>query len=62
MPSPRFDREALDRDGGIILAVIINGLVLIQVSATLEYVVSAVALLGAATVDSPDRPSQALEK
>ncbi len=48
--------------GGIILAVIINGLVLIQVSATMEFVVTGVVLLGAVTVDSLARRSQNLLK
>jgi len=48
--------------GGIILAVIINGLVLIQVSATMEFVVTGVVLLGAVTVDSLARRSQTLLK
>ena len=48
--------------GGIILAVIINGLVLIQVSATMEFVVTGVVLLGAVTVDSLARRSQSLLK
>ncbi|OYV60367.1 MAG: hypothetical protein B7Z69_04335 [Actinobacteria bacterium 21-73-9] len=48
--------------GGIILAVIINGLVLIQVSATMEFVVTGVVLLAAVTVDSLARRSQTLLK
>jgi ABC-type xylose transport system permease subunit len=48
--------------GGIILAVIINGLVLNQVSATMEFVVRGVVLLGAVTVDSLVRRSQTLLK
>ena len=44
--------------GGIILAVIINGRVVIQVSATMEFVLTGVVLLAAVTVDSLARPSQ----
>jgi D-xylose transport system permease protein len=48
--------------GGIILAVIENGLVLIQISETMIYVVTGVVLLGAVTVDSLARRSQSLLK
>ena len=48
--------------GGIILAVIENGLVLIQISTTMVYVVTGVVLLGAVTVDSLARRSQTLLK
>jgi D-xylose transport system permease protein len=48
--------------GGIILAVIENGLVLIQISETMVYVVTGVVLLGAVTVDSLARRSQTLLK
>jgi D-xylose transport system permease protein len=48
--------------GGIILAVIENGLVLIQISTTMVYVVTGVVLLGAVTVDSLARQSQNLLK
>jgi D-xylose transport system permease protein len=48
--------------GGIILAVIENGLVLIQISETMVYVVTGVVLLGAVTVDSLARRSQSLLK
>ena len=44
--------------GGIILAVIINGRVVIQVSATMEFVLAGVVLLAAVTVDSLARRSQ----
>lgn len=46
--------------GGVILAVIYNGLVLTQVSAPMEFVVIGVVLLGAVTVDSLARRSQTL--
>lgn len=48
--------------GGIILAVIINGLVLIQISSTMVFVITGVVLLGAVTVDSLARKSQTLLK
>jgi D-xylose transport system permease protein len=48
--------------GGIILAVIENGLVLIQISETMVFVVTGVVLLGAVTVDSLARRSQTLLK
>jgi D-xylose transport system permease protein len=48
--------------GGIILAVIINGLVLIQISSTMVFVITGVVLLGAVTVDSLARRSQTLLK
>lgn len=48
--------------GGIIVAVIYNGLVLTQVSAPMEFVVIGVVLLGAVTVDSLARRSQSLLK
>ncbi|HEY5111258.1 MAG TPA: hypothetical protein VII67_02900 [Acidimicrobiales bacterium] len=48
--------------GGIILAVITNGLVLIQISTTMVYVITGVVLLGAITVDSLARRSQTLLK
>jgi D-xylose transport system permease protein len=48
--------------GGIILAVIINGLVLIQISSTMVFVITGVVLLGAVTVDSLARKSQSLLK
>ncbi len=48
--------------GGIIVAVIYNGLVLTQVSAPMEFVVIGVVLLGAVTVDSVARRSQTLLK
>jgi D-xylose transport system permease protein len=48
--------------GGIILAVIYNGLVLTQVSPPMEFVVIGVVLLGAVTVDSLARRSQTLLK
>lgn len=43
---------------GIMLAVIINGLVLIQISQPMHYVLIGVALLGAVVVDSLARQSQ----
>jgi D-xylose transport system permease protein len=48
--------------GGIILAVIENGLVLIQISETMVFVVTGAVLLGAVTVDSLARRSQSLLK
>ncbi len=48
--------------GGIILAVINNGLVLIQITSTMVYVITGVVLLGAITVDSLARKSQTLLK
>jgi D-xylose transport system permease protein len=48
--------------GGIILAVINNGLVLIQISSTMVFVITGVVLLGAVTVDSLARKSQTLLK
>jgi D-xylose transport system permease protein len=48
--------------GGIILAVITNGLVLIAISTTMVYVITGVVLLGAVTVDSLARRSQTLLK
>lgn len=48
--------------GGIIVAVIYNGLVLTQVSAPMEFVVIGAVLLGAVTVDSLARRSQSLLK
>ena len=48
--------------GGIIVAVIYNGLVLTQVSAPMEFVVIGAVLLGAVTVDSLARRSQTLLK
>jgi D-xylose transport system permease protein len=48
--------------GGIILAVIINGLVLIQISTTMVYVITGIVLLAAVTVDSLARKSQTLLK
>jgi D-xylose transport system permease protein len=48
--------------GGIILAVIINGLVLINISPDMVYVVTGVVLLAAVTVDSLARRSQTLLK
>ena len=48
--------------GGIILAVIENGLVLIQISTTMVYVVTGVVLLGAVSVDSLARRGQTLLK
>jgi D-xylose transport system permease protein len=48
--------------GGIILAVIINGLVLIQISTTMVYVITGIVLLAAVTVDSLARRSQTLLK
>jgi D-xylose transport system permease protein len=46
--------------GGIILAVIRNGLELIQISPTMIYVITGAVLLGAVTVDSLARRSQTL--
>jgi D-xylose transport system permease protein len=48
--------------GGVILAVIINGLVLIQISSVMVYVITGAVLLGAVTVDSLARKSQTLLK
>jgi D-xylose transport system permease protein len=48
--------------GGIILAVISNGLVLISISETMVYVITGVVLLGAVSVDSLARRSQTLLK
>jgi D-xylose transport system permease protein len=48
--------------GGIILAVIINGLVLIQISSVMVFVITGAVLLGAVTVDSLARKSQTLLK
>lgn len=48
--------------GGVILAVINNGLVLIQISTTMVYVITGAVLLGAVTVDSLARKSQTLLK
>jgi D-xylose transport system permease protein len=48
--------------GGIMLAVIINGLVLIQVSQPMQYVLIGVVLLGAVVVDSLARRSQSILK
>ena len=48
--------------GGIILAVISNGLVLTLVSAPMEFVVIGVVLLGAVTVDLLARRRQTLPK
>jgi D-xylose transport system permease protein len=48
--------------GGIILAVIRNGLELIQISPTMVFVITGIVLLGAVTVDSLARRSQTLLK
>jgi D-xylose transport system permease protein len=48
--------------GGIILAVIRNGLELIQISPTMIYVITGIVLLGAVTVDSLARRSQTFLK
>lgn len=48
--------------GGIILAVIRNGLELIQISSTMIFVITGAVLLGAVTVDSLARRSQTLLK